>query len=466
MKVLVFAHTPPPHHGQSYMVQLMLEGFGGDQRKQGRKFQTNYFGPDLPSFNPTPAGDYGIACYHVNARLSNNLEDIGAVRPGKFFLLFGYCLQAIWCRFRYGVNTFYYVPAPGKKAALYRDWLVMFFCRPFFKKVVLHWHATGMAKWLETAAQMRTRSLTYQLMKQVDLSVVLLQSNLADPLKLLPQRVTAVANGIPDPCPSFDSEVHPRRLARYQARSSLLTGQNVTAADLENTGGDPHIFKILFLAHCTREKGLFDTVDAIALANQKLVAERVAVRFRLTIAGDFLNASEKTELQQRLLQPDLKADSFDAVRTGSAGVRGSLTRVESWVEYKGFARGREKDRLFSECDCFCFPSYIESFGLVLAEAMAFGLPIVTTRRPGTPELLPPGSCELVDLRAPRQIAEALLAVMSKAPFELLRHHFVNHFTVERHLAGLAAAFHSIESTSQTQASVGPAPLTSQPSHVS
>jgi hypothetical protein len=30
MKLLVFAHTPPPHHGQSYMVKLMLDGFGGD----------------------------------------------------------------------------------------------------------------------------------------------------------------------------------------------------------------------------------------------------------------------------------------------------------------------------------------------------------------------------------------------------------------------------------------------------
>ena len=34
MKLLVFAHTPPPHHGQSYMVQLMLEGFGGDARRK------------------------------------------------------------------------------------------------------------------------------------------------------------------------------------------------------------------------------------------------------------------------------------------------------------------------------------------------------------------------------------------------------------------------------------------------
>ena len=30
MKLLIFAHTPPPHHGQSYMVQLMLAGFGGN----------------------------------------------------------------------------------------------------------------------------------------------------------------------------------------------------------------------------------------------------------------------------------------------------------------------------------------------------------------------------------------------------------------------------------------------------
>ena len=115
MKVLVFAHTPPPHHGQSYMVQLMLDGFGGDQRKQGRTSRTNYEGPDFPSLKPTRAGDFGIACYHVNARLSSNLEDIGAVRPGKFFLLFGYCLQAIWCRFRYGINTFTTCPRPANK---------------------------------------------------------------------------------------------------------------------------------------------------------------------------------------------------------------------------------------------------------------------------------------------------------------------------------------------------------------
>src|SRR5882757_2164849 len=48
MKLLVFAHTPPPHHGQSYMVKLMLEGFGGDARKK----------------RPGEISPHGIECYH------------------------------------------------------------------------------------------------------------------------------------------------------------------------------------------------------------------------------------------------------------------------------------------------------------------------------------------------------------------------------------------------------------------
>src|ERR1051325_1604143 len=141
MKVLVFAHTPPPHHGQSYMVQLMLDGFDGDRRRR-----------------PTAGSAHGVHCYHVNARISKKLEDIGDFRFGKFLLLLGYCAQAIWYRFRYGVENFYYIPAPGKKSALYRDWLVMFLCRPFFKRLILHWHAAGLAKWLEMSVQIRSRS--------------------------------------------------------------------------------------------------------------------------------------------------------------------------------------------------------------------------------------------------------------------------------------------------------------------
>jgi hypothetical protein len=275
------------------MVQLMLEGFGGDYRKGRRSEQAGPTGSSAPQ-------DFGIECYHVNARLSHNLEDIGDVRLGKFILLLIYCLQAIWCRFRYGVANFYYVPAPGKRSALYRDWLVMFICRPFFKQVILHWHAAGLAKWLETVAQIRSRSLTYRLVKPVDLSIVLSSYNRADGEKLLSRNVKVVGNGIPDPCPAFEREILPLRQARSAARQRLLTSGAPDPQDAIDTAHDPRIFRVLFLAHCTREKGLFDSIDAVAIANQRLTSQNSPLRLHLDVAGHFIDPAEQSEFESRL----------------------------------------------------------------------------------------------------------------------------------------------------------------------
>ena len=78
MKLLVFAHTPPPHHGQSYMVKLMLDGFGGDCRQ------------DKP---PNRRDRFGIECYHVNARFSTALEDVGEFQGAKIFLISGFACR-------------------------------------------------------------------------------------------------------------------------------------------------------------------------------------------------------------------------------------------------------------------------------------------------------------------------------------------------------------------------------------
>ena len=419
MKLLIFAHTPPPHHGQSYMVQLMLTGFGGDHRCRKKNF--------VPR---NPAGDvHGLECYHVNNRLSKRLEDIGEFHGVKLFLLLAHCVEAVWCRYRYGVTNFYYIPAPGKKSALYRDWMVMFLCRPFFKTMTLHWHAAGLAKWLETVVQIRTRALTYNLMKRVDLSIVLTNYNRADAEKLFPQRVRVVGNGIPDPCPDFEQAVQPRHRARLAARQKLLAGKKLEAADHANTGGDPHRFKVLFLAHCTREKGLFDTLDGVALANAQLAREHSPVRLQLIVAGEFLNAEERAEFEERIRRADLL----------------SIER-RPCVNYIGFASGGKKHTAFADSDCFCFPTYYyaESFGLVVLEAMAFGLPIIASQWRSIPELMPSDHPGLISPREPAKIATALMELLTKASFETLREHFLREFTVEKYLSALAQAIHSVE----------------------
>jgi glycosyltransferase involved in cell wall biosynthesis len=395
------------------MVQLMLAGFGGDCRRRARR-----------AAGAGAESHYGIECYHVNARLSKTLEDIGEIQSIKLVRIFLFCLEAIWCRFRYGVDSFYYVPAPGKRAALYRDWMVMFLCRPFFKRIILHWHAAGLAKWLETSVQMRTRAVTYHAFKRPALSVVISKYNVADAEKLFSQRICRVNYGIPDPCPDFEKTVLPRRKGRFAARAKLLRNEPLGAADLEGTGGDPQIVKVLYLAHYMREKGLFAAAQAVVLANQMLSERKCSVRLKLLAAGTFVTEEEKREFDEWLKRPEF-ADS---------------------VVRLGFVSGLEKERALREADLFCFPTRYraENQPVTLIEAMAFGLPIVTTRWRSIPEMFPAGYAGLVADQSTGPIAEALLALMTDETGEVLRDNFLGSFTLERYLSGLAEAFAQVE----------------------
>jgi glycosyltransferase involved in cell wall biosynthesis len=404
MKLLVFAHVPPPYHGQSSAVQFMLENFGGDRRKS--------------RFPNQPPNRFGIECYHVNARFSKTLEDIGEFRIGKVLLILFYCLQAVWCRFRYGVENFYYVPAPGKPITIYRDWLVVFLCRPFFRKIIFHWHAAGLAKWLETAVSIRTRSFTYRWMRDADLSIVLSEFNRRDAEKLTPRRIAIVAGGIPDPCPQFKTDILPRRRARVAARKKILSGKTTQVRSDEGT------VKVLYLAHCTREKGVFDTVGGVALANEKLVAENSPLRFRLTLIGAFADNEEEKELRETVQ------------RCGQ----------QQTIECLGFVSAERKTQALADADLFCFPTYYlaENQPGNLIEAMAFGLTIVTTRWRSLPDMLPENYPGLVDPKSPGQIADALVCLATSDFAEPMREMFLRRFTIEQHLANMARAIRSVE----------------------
>lgn len=408
MKLLVFAHVPPPHHGQSYMVKLMLDGFGGDCRKREKNF----------------ANAFGIECYHVNARFSKAIEDVGEFQSAKIFLILFYCLQAIWCRFRYGVKNFYYVPAPGKPVALYRDWLVMLICRPFFKCTIFHWHAAGLAKWLETVRGIRVRALTYRLSKPVNVSIVLSKYNFADAQKLLSRRVHLVPNGVPDPCSNFAETVLPRRRARFLARKKILAGETLTANERAQAGGDPEIIKVLFLAHCTHEKGLFTTMDAVTLANRNLAARQLPLRMRLSAAGNFVNDFEKAEFDRLLQQPEFAKA----------------------ISHLGFISDEKKKHALCDADLFCFPTHYlgENQPVNLIEAMAFGLPTVATQWRSLPEMFPPNYPGVVTSPSPSNIADALFILAAQRSGEQLRENFLHHFTEEQYLTKLAEAIHSAE----------------------
>jgi glycosyltransferase involved in cell wall biosynthesis len=404
MKLLIFAHTPPPYHGQSVAVKLMLEHFGGDRRKA--------------KFRQQPLNQYGIECYHVNARFSKHLEDVGELQFGKILLVLFYCIQAIWCRFRYGVDNFFYIPAPGKPIAVYRDWLVMLICRPFFKRIIFNWRAAGLAKWLETSVQIQVRSFTYHRMKDADLSIVLSSFSRIDAEKLMARKVAVVAGGISDPCPEFETEILPRHRARIEARKKILAGDFLTRNEADK------IINVIFIALCIREKGVYDSIEGVALANEKLAAEESPLRFKLTLIGPLASDAEEKNLREFVRRRNL----------------------DNAVTILGFVSDERKRKELQDADLFCFPSYHVAEGqpASLMDAFAYGLPSVTTRWRAIPEMFPEDYPGFVDLKSPAQIAEKLRLLCVSDMSRTLREIFLRRFTLERHLAGMAEVIHSLE----------------------
>jgi glycosyltransferase involved in cell wall biosynthesis len=369
-----------------------------------------------------PHGDFGLECYHINARLSSSLEDIGRVRLGKVCRVLAYCCRALWMRLRHGARVIYYVPSPPRRTSLYRDWVVMLLCRWAFPRVVFHWHAVGLGEWLETRASALERRLSHLLLDGVDLAIVLSSFNAPDAEKFRPRAVKVVANGIADPCPDYSTALAPRRAARASARQKLQAGVALSPQEREQAGQDPQILRVLFVAHCVREKGLFEAAAGVELANRQLAAQQSPLRLQLTVAGKFFRAEDRAKFDRLALAP----------------------LASSWLKYIGFVSEPIKWTAFREADVFCFPTYYANEGQPanLIEAMALGLPVITTRWRSIPEFLPPGYPGLIEPRQPQQVAAALLAVMNENG-DRFRAIFEAHFTLQQHLSTLAAALRSV-----------------------
>jgi glycosyltransferase involved in cell wall biosynthesis len=96
---------------------------------------------------------------------------------------------------------------------------------------------------------------------------------------------------------------------------------------------------------------------------------------------------------------DLRRLHADLGLGDTAVLLGEVSRAELSVEYVS-------------ADCFCLPTVQEGFGLVFAEAMAAGLPVVACRAAAVPEIVADGQTGmLVTPRRPDELATAMETVL-------------------------------------------------------
>lgn len=90
--------------------------------------------------------------------------------------------------------------------------------------------------------------------------------------------------------------------------------------------------------------------------------------------------------------------------------------VSEKVRFLGFVEHEEMPRHYQDADLFVLPSRRESFGLVLAEAMACGLPVVATTAGAIPQIVEDGVAGvLVPPDDPEALASAINSLLSDRP---------------------------------------------------
>ena len=144
--------------------------------------------------------------------------------------------------------------------------------------------------------------------------------------------------------------------------------------------------RFLFLSRIHPKKGLFNLVNAWSKVRRS--------GWRLIIAGP----SESGHLE----------DVLALIK--SLG-------LEEDFEFPGLVIDDKKEFLFRGADVFILPSYSENFGIVIAEALSYGVPVITTT--GTPwhDLLESGCGWWVNPTVD-DIADAMLSAMNLTHEEL------------------------------------------------
>lgn len=328
---------------------------------------------------------------HLDTADRRGLSNIDQIDLGNIVLAVRHGVIFLWLLLTKRPRVVY-LPVAQNCLGFLRDCLFLIPARVWKTKLVVHLHAGGFSSFYQRSLPVMRMLIRFALAKTH--RAIVLGSSLLDTFHgIFPtERVRVIPNGTED---------H-------------------HAADLQRTlNGHGHT--VIFLSTLMKEKGALDLLESLPL-----VAEHVP-DVRVVFAGEWYRQS-------------VKEAAHDTLRDLHLGSR---------VIFLGPVVAPFKYKLLRAADVFVLPSYSEGQPIAILEAMAAGLPVVSTRVGCIPDtvieglngfLLDPGDVHgLAEKITSLLVDPELRARMSDAS----RKRFLAHYTLEKFDRQLNAMLHEV-----------------------
>jgi len=324
---------------------------------------------------------------------SDSIADVGKPGIWKLLHLCSLILQTWKIVLTKRPKVIYYLPASANAVPIVRDIVYLFCVRGCFSKTIFHYHAGGLPEYLT-----QNKILGYfgnLVYSKADMSIDVIETE--------------------PPTGSF-----------FASKQNAVARNGVEVPVFHRIRDEDELFQILYVGLINEGKGLRDIVETATILLGR------GYKFEFKIVGEWISNEFKSEMSELITSREL---------TNNFIFTGSLTGDEKWQTY-------------ADADVFFFPSHYEAetFGMVLVEAMAFGLPSVTTNWRGIPLVVEGGDCSILcDVKSPHQYADALEGLLlNKSKRDSMAHaaraHYEKNYTKDRFVTSMEAVFRSVLNT--------------------
>jgi len=292
-----------------------------------------------------------------------------------------------------------YLPISQTTLGLVRDSLTILLARTCGTNVVIHLHGAHL-RHLYDSSHPFVRWVVRVALRRVSGAIVLGESLRSIFFGLVPEeRIYVVPNGIP-------RDVVSKEEFQFLCRQRL------------RRPGAP--LRVVYLSNLMESKGYLDVLRAAAECRRRRIPVRVS------FAGAWIDDSRA--VAQRVLAEE---------------------NLRSQIEFLGVVSGEAKWNLLAQSDVFVLPTTNEGQPISIIEAMASGLPIITTRVGCIEDMVRDGiNGYLVEPRNPSMLASKLESLYRQPDLRLemgfqSRKIFEQEFTADKMIERLEAVFKDV-----------------------